>query len=38
MAKKEFVTAKWFGNMAFEAEVNMHKIALDAECRNNERL
>nr|HDM99744.1 OsmC family peroxiredoxin [Deltaproteobacteria bacterium] len=25
------VTAKWLGNMAFEAEVNGHKILLDAD-------
>ena len=31
MVKKEFVTAKWLGNMAFEAEVNGHTIVLDAE-------
>ena len=31
MAKKEKVTAKWLNNMAFEAEVNGHKIILDAE-------
>lgn len=31
MAKKETVTAKWLGNMAFEAETNGHKIVLDAE-------
>jgi len=31
MAKKEIVTAKWLNNMAFEAEVNGHKIILDAE-------
>lgn len=31
MAKKEIVTAKWLGNMAFEAEANGHKIILDAE-------
>lgn len=31
MAKKEVVTAKWLSNMAFEAEVNGHKIVLDAE-------
>jgi putative redox protein len=31
MAKKEVVTAKWLGNMAFEAEANGHKIVLDAE-------
>jgi len=28
---KEIVTAKWLSNMAFEAEVNGHKIMLDAE-------
>jgi putative redox protein len=31
MAKKEIVTAKWLNNMAFEAEINGHKIILDAE-------
>ena len=31
MAKEEIVTAKWLGNMAFEAEANRHKIILDAE-------
>lgn len=31
MAKQELVTAKWLNNMAFEAEVNGHKIILDAE-------
>jgi putative redox protein len=30
MAKRECITAKWLGNMAFEAEVNGHKIVLDA--------
>lgn len=30
MAKKEIVTTKWLNNMAFEAEVNGHKIILDA--------
>jgi len=28
---KEIVTAKWLSNMAFEADVNGHKIILDAE-------
>ncbi|HET53934.1 MAG TPA: OsmC family peroxiredoxin [Ignavibacteria bacterium] len=28
---KETVTAKWLGNMAFEAEASGHKIILDAE-------
>lgn len=31
MAKKEIVTTKWLNNMAFEAEVNGHKIILDAD-------
>jgi len=31
MAKKEIVTTKWLSNMAFEAEVNGHKIVLDAD-------
>ncbi len=31
MAKKEIVTEKWLNNMAFEAEVDGHKIILDAE-------
>jgi putative redox protein len=30
MAKKEIVTTKWLDNMAFESEVNGHKIILDA--------
>lgn len=28
---KEIVTTKWLSNMAFEADVNGHKIILDAE-------
>ena len=28
---KEIVTAKWLSNMAFETEVNGHKIVIDAE-------
>jgi putative redox protein len=31
MAIRAAVTAKWLGNMAFEAEVNGHKILLDAD-------
>lgn len=31
MASKEIINAKWINNMAFEAEVNGHKIVLDAE-------
>ncbi len=31
MAKKETVTTKWLNNMAFESEVNGHKIILDSE-------
>ena len=31
MAKKETVNVKWINNMAFETEVNGHKIMLDAE-------
>ena len=30
MAKKETVTTKWLDNIAFESEVNGHKIILDA--------
>lgn len=28
---KEIVTTKWLSNMAFESEVNGHKIVIDAE-------
>lgn len=28
---KEIVTTKWHSNMAFESEVNGHKIVIDAE-------
>jgi putative redox protein len=31
MAKKESVTTKWLDKMAFETEVNGHKIIIDAE-------
>ena len=31
MAKKEIVKTKWLNNMAFEADVNGHKITMDAE-------
>lgn len=31
MSNKETVTARWLSKMAFEAEVNGHKIILDAE-------
>jgi putative redox protein len=31
MAKKETVSTKWLSNMAFESEVNGHRIILDAE-------
>jgi putative redox protein len=31
MAKKETVNVRWINNMAFETEVNGHKIMLDAE-------
>ena len=31
MAKKEIVSTKWINNMAFESEVNGHKLILDAE-------
>jgi putative redox protein len=31
MEKKEIVNARWLDKMAFEAEVNGHKIILDAE-------
>lgn len=31
MPAKEIATTKWMGNMAFEGEVNSHKIILDAE-------
>jgi putative redox protein len=31
MAEHETITAKWLNNMAFEAEVNGHKIVLDGE-------
>jgi len=31
MSKKETVTAAWLGNMAFETEINGHKIIIDAE-------
>lgn len=30
MAQKESITTKWVNNMAFETEVNGHKILLDA--------
>jgi putative redox protein len=30
MAQKESVTTKWLSNMAFETEVNGHKIVIDA--------
>ncbi len=30
MASKETVTTKWLDNMAFEAEINGHKIVIDA--------
>jgi putative redox protein len=30
MANKESVTTKWLNNMAFESEVNGHKIIIDA--------
>jgi putative redox protein len=30
MAQKEIITTKWINNMAFETEVNGHKIILDA--------
>lgn len=30
MANKESVTTKWLNNMAFESEVNGHKIVIDA--------
>ena len=30
MANKESVTTKWINNMAFESEVNGHKIIIDA--------
>lgn len=30
MENKETVTTKWLGNMAFESEVNGHKIVIDA--------
>ena len=30
MAHKESITTKWINNMAFETEVNGHKILLDA--------
>jgi putative redox protein len=31
MGNKETVTTKWLSNMAFEGEVNGHKIIIDAE-------
>jgi putative redox protein len=31
MSKKESVTTKWLDKMAFEADVNGHKIIIDAE-------
>lgn len=31
MQNKEVVTTEWLGNMAFEGEVNGHKIIIDAE-------
>ncbi len=31
MPNKEIVTTKWLNNMAFEADVNGHKIVIDAE-------
>jgi putative redox protein len=30
MANKESVTAKWLDNLAFESEINGHKLILDA--------
>lgn len=30
MAKSETVSTRWLGNMAFESEVNGHKIIIDA--------
>jgi putative redox protein len=30
MANKESVTTKWLNNMAFESEINGHKIVIDA--------
>ena len=30
MAQKESITTKWLSNMAFETEINGHKILLDA--------
>lgn len=30
MAKREVVETKWIGNMAFETEVNGHRIKIDA--------
>ena len=31
MAKQESVTTKWLNNMAFETEINGHKIVMDAD-------
>jgi len=31
MAKKESVTTKWLDKMAFETDINGHKIIIDAE-------
>jgi len=31
MSKKESVTTKWLDNMAFETDINGHKIIIDAE-------
>ncbi len=31
MSKKEIVTTTWLDNMAFESDINGHKIIIDAE-------
>jgi len=31
MAKKESVSTQWLGNMAFESEINGHKLIIDAD-------